>query len=275
VEFSELIFMTDVHQVTNFYQTNRQYWRELSAFQSEQCSYMLNFGFWPNGIVSLGDAQIEFIKLVKEKIGHPLTEKNSQGLEIGCGIGGVSIYLLKTNPALSMTGLDIVQSQLNIAETNATLAGVGDRFQTQQGSSMALPLTDAVFDFSVCIESSFHYEDKLKFFQEVFRVTKPGGVAVIADITCTDLNALRFKDSHFFESPAAYIGFAEKAGFDVLSQEDIGVSVFPQLYQHILNYNHTQARTREAKYWSLIANNYKTMSQQEKIGYHVFAFKKQ
>ena len=35
------------------------------------------------------------------------------------------------------------------------------------------------FDFSLCIESSFHYDDKETFFAENFRVLKPGGILLL------------------------------------------------------------------------------------------------
>ena len=54
---------------------------------------------------------------------------------------------------------------------------------------------DNSIDFLINIESAFHYPDKPAFLRQVYRVLKPGGSFLIADILTTNNNANHVKNS--------------------------------------------------------------------------------
>lgn len=258
-------------EISDFYQHIRDYWAQLSQAPEGDASLMLNFGYWPEGVEHLFDAQCRFVEEIEALL--PKVSPGAQGLEIGCGIGGVSIKVLKDHPDLSMTALDISATQLGITQQHAQEAGVSNRLKTQQGDAMALPFPGATFDLTMCIESTFHYEDKAKFMHSNFKVLKPGGCTVLADITCEDNSRVRFRQGNHFESRQTYIDLAKEAGFEVESVADIGPRVFAPLYRFIKAFNQTH-RVHSGKYWSVVLRNYEELCAQGQMGYHLFRLKK-
>jgi len=264
--------MHSVHEVSDFYAQNRDYWIALGSKAAAPPTVMLNFGYWSNGVDHLYEAQQSLV----HRIIASIPRDGAQGVEVGCGIGGISINVLKQLPHARMTGVDIAEGQLALAQANARAHGVQDRFQAQQGDSMALPLQDNAFDFGLCIESSFHYDNKPAFFGEIFRTLRPGGHAVVADITCSRVQGVRFRQGNYFESAETYHGLIRDAGFELVSTEDIGPQVYGPLYQHVHEFNAGQpnGRSRISKYWSLVLNNYRELAQDGDMGYHIFVLKK-
>lgn len=259
------------NEIGDFYRHIRGYWGHLSAPRTGVGSGMLNFGYWEKECPDLYTAQLNFLN----KIVGTLDQRGfvDQGLEIGCGIGGISIGLLKKIPDTRMVAIDISPEQLKIAQENTESAGLLSRLSFNQDDSMALSFDTNFFDFTLCIESSFHYDDKKRFFAENFRVLKAGGQAVLADITCENVERVTFRRGNHFESRQRYIALAEEAGFVVESVEDIGQSVYRQLYQHILEFNKNN-RELNGKYWSVVLRNYARLADEGLMGYHFFRFRK-
>jgi ubiquinone/menaquinone biosynthesis C-methylase UbiE len=258
-------------EISEFYRHIRGYWGHLSASQDGQGSGMLNFGYWKDGCTDLYLAQQHLLDKVRTTLDH--RDCVEEGLEIGCGIGGISIGLLAAMPALRMAAIDISSGQLAVARQNADAAGVVSRLDFREDDAMALSFAAGRFDFSLCIESSFHYGDKATFFAENFRVLKPGGRAVLADITCEDVERVAFRRGNHFESWRRYVALAEETGFAVESVEDIGPLVYEPLYRHILQFN-KQNRELNGKYWSVVLRNYARLAGAGLMGYHFFRFRK-
>jgi MPBQ/MSBQ methyltransferase len=259
------------NEIDDFYRHIRGYWGHLSASLAGEDSGMLNFGYWANECPDLYTAQINFLDKIVGTLDHQGFV--GQGLEIGCGIGGISIGLLKKMPATRMVAIDISPDQLKVAKENTNSAGLLSRLNFNLDDSMALSSDADSFDFTLCIESSFHYDDKERFFAENFRVLKAGGQAVLADITCENVERVTFRRGNHFESRLRYIDLAEKAGFIVESVEDIGQLVYRQLYEYILKFNKDN-RELNGKYWSVVLRNYARLADEGLMGYHFFRFRK-
>ena len=99
-------------------------------------------------------------------------------LEISCGRGGGTSYLKRYFDARAVTGLDLSKNQIDFCRRVHRTPGL--RFV--QGSAEAVPLADAAFDVIVNIEASCLYRDTAQFFSEVYRLLRPGGCFVYADI---------------------------------------------------------------------------------------------
>ena len=100
-------------------------------------------------------------------------------LEIAPGPGYFCIQLAKLGN-FQITGLDISKSFVEIARRNAKEAGLNIDFR--EGNASAMPFKDETFDFTFCQAAFKNFSEPVKAISEMYRVLKPGGVAVIADL---------------------------------------------------------------------------------------------
>ncbi|MFN7087837.1 MAG: SAM-dependent methyltransferase [Burkholderiales bacterium] len=259
-----------VREVGDFYAWSRNYWMDLGRDAAGTASGMLNFGLWDAATVRMFDAQENLVRLVFERLGA--LPPGAQGLEIGCGIGGAAIRLARARE-VRLTCMDLVPEQIAIARGLAEAAGVGGRIVFRQGSSMAMPFADASFDFSYCIESSFHYPDKPAFFRENHRVLKPGATALLADITCEDNSLVAFRKGNYFCAVEETRRLVREAGFAVVETVHIGERVFRPLLDYVEAYN-AGRRDKLCRYWNVVLKNYAKLAAQGKMGYEIFVLRK-
>jgi len=100
-------------------------------------------------------------------------------LEIAPGPGYFCIELAKPGN-FQITGLDISKSFVEIATKNAVEANIKVDFR--QGNVSAMPFADGAFDFTFCQAAFKNFSEPVKAISEMYRVLKPKGVAVIADM---------------------------------------------------------------------------------------------
>lgn len=113
-------------------------------------------------------------KLLVEKI-----PASGSVLEIAPGPGYFCIELAKLG-RYQITGLDISKSFVEIARRNAIEAGYMIDFR--EGNASAMPFKDEAFDFTFCQAAFKNFSEPVKAISEMYRVLKPGGTAVIADM---------------------------------------------------------------------------------------------
>src|SRR3954453_8412645 len=102
-------------------------------------------------------------------------------LELGSGPGFVTRQLLEMAPGGSVTSVEIDPVLIERAEQY--LQGYGDgRWRIVKVSVMETGLPDNSFDFAYARFLFQHLPDPVGAAKEVFRVLKPGGMFVIADI---------------------------------------------------------------------------------------------
>jgi ubiquinone/menaquinone biosynthesis C-methylase UbiE len=100
-------------------------------------------------------------------------------LEVAPGPGYLSIELAKRGH-YAVTGLDVSRTFVEIARKNAAEASVGIDFQ--QGNASAMPLCDDTFDFIVCRAAFKNFSQPVEAMNEMYRVLKRGGSALIIDL---------------------------------------------------------------------------------------------
>jgi ubiquinone/menaquinone biosynthesis C-methylase UbiE len=164
--------------------TNSQYYESMNlALKRLNNQYtMLHYPFYVKDSDSFFQAQQNLtdycISLLK-----PLKDK--EVLEIGCGNGIQALYINDKFKPLRITGIDLNSSNIeiaNIEKENAKMDNV--QFFIDDAQNMTKIASESV-DVLLNIESAFHYPDKPSFLKEVYRVLKPGGQYLIADILST------------------------------------------------------------------------------------------
>lgn len=103
-------------------------------------------------------------------------------LDIGCGIGGVDIHLVKKYGAKHVLGVDVEQSLVDRATVRATSAGLARRLDFRLIDSGFSPISSETFDIVFSKGSIVHIQDKDLLYGQAFRVLRPGGALVIGDL---------------------------------------------------------------------------------------------
>jgi ubiquinone/menaquinone biosynthesis C-methylase UbiE len=99
-------------------------------------------------------------------------------LEVAPGPGYLAVELARLGH--EVTGLDLSQSFVDIATRHAQQAGVTVAFR--QGDAADLPFEDESFDLVVCQAAFKNFTRPVDALDQLHRVLRPGGVAVIQDM---------------------------------------------------------------------------------------------
>ena len=165
-----------------------------------------------------------------------------QILDVACGTGDSTIAIAKAaNPGSRVTGVDISEGMMALVMEKAAHEGVHDRIRLQQADGENLPFEDGTFHRVTCAFGIRNFEHKERGLQEFLRVLKPGGRAVILELSipqnrfvrrCYDLyflhllpwiggrisgdkEAYRYLPAsvHAFPPPPVFCALMEGAGF--------------------------------------------------------------
>ena len=166
--------------------------------------------------------------LVWRLIGDTPIDSESTALDIGCGIGGPSGWILERFGPRRIIGLEYLGSSVRAAE---------DRWREEdprpvflQGDAHCLPVADASVDVIFNLESALHYADKDAFLTDCRRVLKPSGTLCLGDITTSHkllfapaswLNRLpsQFNSNIHLWSAGDYQAAFSRHGFELLRFE--------------------------------------------------------
>ncbi len=138
----------------------------------------LNLGYWENA-TTLGEACEALARRIAT-----IAELSQQDRVLDCGFGFADQDMLwaREFEPREIVGLNITASQVTQARARVIQAGFSDHIDLRVGSATEMPLDDASFDAVVALECAFHFRTRARFFAEAYRVLRPGGRLVTADI---------------------------------------------------------------------------------------------
>jgi ubiquinone/menaquinone biosynthesis C-methylase UbiE len=213
LQFYPLVWL-DLPQI--WYRAGRQYFKDFSPAidtQGYPNYYVQNFHHQTDGYLSdwsahLYDIQVEILfngaaDAMRRRVLAPLKQhlaaqgiahqRTTQVLDVACGTGRTLRMLRAAFPKVSLHGLDLSPNYLRKAsESLADLPG--ELPQLIQANAEEMPYCDRYFDAVTCI-FLFHELPapvRQQIINQVFRVTKPGGVFIICD-------SIQLSDSPDFE----------------------------------------------------------------------------
>jgi SAM-dependent methyltransferase len=124
-------------------------------------------------------------------------------LDVGCGRGLLLVGAAKRAPDGQATGID-VWSKEDMAgnseaatQRNLELEGVAAQCTLVSVGAQEMPFTDASFDVVVsnlCLHNIYDRATRQRALQEIARVLKPGGVALISDYKLTGEYAAKLRE---------------------------------------------------------------------------------
>ncbi|HMJ44979.1 MAG TPA: class I SAM-dependent methyltransferase, partial [Pseudolabrys sp.] len=107
-------------------------------------------------------------------------------LDVACGPGILSAAIAKS--AREVVAFDLTPQMLKKAAQRCAEAGL-DNVTFREGNANELPFADAAFDAVVTRLSVHHFDRPVRVMSEIFRVLRPGGHFVLADVISSEVPA--------------------------------------------------------------------------------------
>ncbi|MFG7945393.1 SAM-dependent methyltransferase [Streptomyces cacaoi] len=148
-------------------------------------------------------------------------------LDIGCGLGGGSLFLAQEYGA-EVTSVTNAPEHAPIVEGFARDSGVGDKVRVLVCDAMQLP-QEETFDAAVAIESSGYF-DRPRWFERLAHVIRPGGSVCVEEVFLTRPHGADVWTEYFYTKPATvsdYAEAAEAAGFELVDDVDATFETAP------------------------------------------------
>jgi SAM-dependent methyltransferase len=122
------------------------------------------------------------VRRAQEWIGFflPYLKPGFTVLDCGCGVGSITLDIAEKVAPGQVIGIDIDESQLEIARANAIERGLTN-VSFEQGDVYALRFDDGFFDAVLAHTLLIHLNDQLRALRVFHRLLKPGGVVGISD----------------------------------------------------------------------------------------------
>jgi tocopherol O-methyltransferase len=168
-------------RIRDFYDSSSDLWEQVWGEH-------MHHGYYAPGESSRKDRRLAQIDLIEKLLEWAQPKSPISVLDVGCGIGGSSLYLankyfantLDADNDRKVTGITLSPVQASRAIERSRELGLRSRSQFLVADAMAMPFPDSSFDLVWSLESGEHMPDKAKFLQECYRVLKPGGTFIFA-----------------------------------------------------------------------------------------------
>ena len=152
--------------------------------------------------------------VVESTVSRIALEPNLDVLEIGFGGGSALALVSKSLTVGVVTGVDLSPEMVQEAKRRFRHEIADGRVRVQLGNIDALPFASATFDRVFTINTIYFWPDTVRGFEEIRRVLKPGGLAVVALRSRENMERVSFTQHGFrLFSPSEVPEFMQQAGF--------------------------------------------------------------
>ena len=188
----------------------------------------VHFGFYDDKASDHTNALMNTNRVLADLVG---IREGERVLDAGCGKGG-SCFWLAINRGVEAVGITPVQTQIDDCKAQAAKLQLENQTSFYLADYCEMPFDANSFDVVWACESLCHAEEKLAFYQEAYRVLKPGGRLVIAEYLRTKrplqpqeeqllmawLNRWAILD---IDTEQEHFNNAQKAGFESIKIQDV------------------------------------------------------
>jgi ubiquinone/menaquinone biosynthesis C-methylase UbiE len=214
---------------------------------------------WPGSVIYNAISGTAIFQGHYELVAKDILSYCAQGslLDIGTGPAWLLLKIHQRSPAIRLVGIDSSPSMVAKARKNMAEAGLSDVIEITEGNVSQIPFTDGFFDIVVSTGSIHHWKHPIAALNDVYRVLKPGGYALMYDLvsdTPTDvLNEMAHQFGklkmtlfwlHGFEEP-----FYSRENYELLARPTLfkeGRTQFVGLLCCLILVRHVSCVTRDA-----------------------------
>ena len=134
------------------------------------------------------------VRRAKDWVGFflPHLKPGDSVLDCGCGVGSITLDLAELVAPGKVIGVDMDESQLEVARANARKRGLTN-VTFEQGSVYELRFDSGTFDAVLAHTLLYHLSDPLRALKELRRILKPSGIAAVSD---DDFNTVTMSPEH-------------------------------------------------------------------------------
>jgi ubiquinone/menaquinone biosynthesis C-methylase UbiE len=201
-------------------------------FRKELFGNFYNVGFWNEQTTNQEQASRQLVEHVIASV----KSTPQQILDVGCGLGAIANVLKQTWPSADVTGINISQHQIDYA----TKTFPDCTFQCMDATRLAFESNS--FDLIVSIEAANHFNTRLDFLKEAYRVLKPNSKLCMSDLCLR--NETRFDNLYIFdvaefnyiESIPAYEEMLREIGFNDVVVSDMNAQTWQTWVKRTVEY---------------------------------------
>jgi len=193
----------------------------------------IHHGYWVKGDETKEKAQEQLILLLAS---HADLKPNQKILDVGCGLGGTSMYLAELLQ-VEVVGITLSPIQAKMASQIAQQKKISSvKFLEMDAETIAQNFPPQTYDRIWVSEALSHFPSKPKFFQQASTVLKSDGRLIIADWFKAE-NLTKKQEADYIKpietgmllpqlcTTKEYIQYANNAGLKLRFSQDISENV--------------------------------------------------
>jgi tocopherol O-methyltransferase len=228
--------------MSELYQNIQQFYDRSSKLWEDTWGEHMHHGYYGKAGTYKTPRRQAQIELIEELLYWAKVTRCDKILDVGCGIGGSTLYLANKFSA-NACGITLSPVQASRATARKTEGNYQQNIEFQVADAQAMPFADNSFDLVWSLESGEHMPDKTKFLQECYRVLKDNGTLILATWCHRPTNSLageltKDEKKHlekiyqtyclpYVISLPEYQEIADRLGFQNLRTDDWSVAVEP------------------------------------------------